>query len=157
MGSAAVARPALSVAISTLAPGTYQVTDLYSGQAAGTVAVDAQGAFSNWSSSLPALEANQTWILRLAKQTGTSTTAKSALAVALYPNPARTQARLQVKAPPAGPAQVRVFDLTGRLLHTATFTGAAHTLDTSSWAAGIYFVRVQAGAAVFTQQLVVAR
>ena len=163
VGPTAVARPVLSVAVSTLAPGTYQVADVYSGQAAGSVSIDAQGAFSNWSSDLPALAANQTWILRLTRQTGTATAAgKPALALTLHPNPATTQVRLEVgpvsvAAAAAAGSQVQVFDLTGRLRHTAAFSGGSHTLNTSGWAAGIYFVRVRSGAAVSTRRLVVAR
>ena len=47
--------------------------------------------------------------------------------------------------------------LPGRLLHTIRFSGARHTLNTSGWAAGTYFVRLQSGAAVATQRLLVTQ
>ena len=155
----AVTRPALSAAISTLPAGTYQATDLYSGQAAGTVSIDAQGAFSNWAVNLPLLAAGQTWILHLTKnQVGTATASpQNRLLMSLYPNPATGRISLEVANALTSSTQVRVFDLTGRLLHTATFAGSRHVLDTSAWAEGTYFVRVQSGAAVRTQRLVVAR
>lgn len=159
VGSAAAVQPAVSVAISTLPAGTYQATDLYSGQAAGPVTVDAQGALSGWAAALPALAANQTWLLHLTKaQVATAAAGpQSAPALALYPNPATTQVRLELTNAPAAPRQLSVYDLTGRRLHAATFRGARHTLDTSAWAAGTYFVRIQTGRAVTMQRLVVAR
>ncbi|WP_375418069.1 alpha-amylase family glycosyl hydrolase [uncultured Hymenobacter sp.] len=158
--SAAAARPAVSVAVSTLPAGTYQATDLYSGQAAGPVTVDARGALSGWAAALPALAANQTWLLHLSRaQVATATTGPQApLALALYPNPAATQVRLELRnAPAAATRQLSVYDLTGRRQHAATFSGARHTLDTSAWAAGTYFVRIQTGRVVTMQRLVVAR
>jgi hypothetical protein len=60
---------------------------------------------------------------------------------------------------PAGAAtksRVTVYDLQGRLLHTYAVTGSSHTLDTSTWVNGTYFVQVTSGTAVSTQRLVVA-
>lgn len=158
VGTTSVNSPALTTAISTLTAGTYQVTDLYSGQPAGTVTVDAQGVFSRWSATLPALAANQTWILRLSKaQIGTATApANPKFALSLYPNPATTQVQLELGQTVAAGSQVQVFDLTGRLLHTATFSGARYTLQTGDWVTGTYFIRVQSGAAISTQRLVLA-
>jgi alpha-amylase len=153
-----VASPAVSVAISTLEAGTYTATDLYSGQAAGTVTVDTQGAFSNWTSSLSTLTANQTWIIQLSKtQVGTATRQAGQLALSLFPNPATSQVQVEVANPPAGSSQLAVYDLTGRRLYTASFTGRRHVLDTNRWAEGTYFVRIQSGTAVSTQRLVITR
>ncbi|UYZ63706.1 alpha-amylase family glycosyl hydrolase [Hymenobacter weizhouensis] len=157
LGSTAVS-PTLSLALSTLPAGTYQVTELLSGQAAGTVTLDAQGAFSNWAATLPALAANHTWVLRLAPAVPTATTgALAAFAPKLYPNPAAQQVRLELPAS-AAPAQqqVQVYDLHGRLLRTARFAGRLHTLDTGTWANGTYLLRIQSGPAVSVQRLVVA-
>ncbi|WP_310393206.1 alpha-amylase family glycosyl hydrolase [Hymenobacter sp.] len=158
LGNAAVSSPAASLAVSTLPAGTYQATDLYSGQLAGTAVLNAQGGFSDWVPTLPALGANQTWVLRLAPaQVTATTTAAPAFELALYPNPAMGKVRLALAQSPALQSQLRAYDLTGRLVHTAAFAGSSHVLDTSGWAPGTYFVRVQSGAAVVTQRLVVAR
>jgi alpha-amylase len=157
LGTTAATSPALSMALSTLPAGSYQVTELLSGQAAGTVTLDAQGGFSSWTASaLTTLPANQTWLLRLTPTTPTATAAAQAGTVLqLYPNPAASQVQLSLSTPAAGPAQVRIFDPQGRLLRTAAFTGRTHTLDTSGWAAGVYFIRVQAGQRTAVQRLVV--
>jgi alpha-amylase len=158
LSGTATSTPALSLGISTLAAGTYQVTDLYSGQAAGTVVVDAQGGFSNWTATLPALAPNGTWMLQLRAATVNSTaSAKPAFALALYPNPATGPVRLALAAAPAASSQLQVFDLTGRLVHTARFAGSSYTVPVAHLQAGTYFVRVQSGAAVAVQRLVLER
>ncbi|GAA4363163.1 hypothetical protein GCM10023185_31660 [Hymenobacter saemangeumensis] len=158
LGSTAVANPVLSLSVSTLAAGTYRVTDLYTGQSAGTVTINSQGGFSSWSSTLPSLAGNQTWILKLVStQASSAASAKPAFALSLYPNPAASQARLALAQAPAAQSQLTAYDLTGRVVHTATVSGSSHTLDTSGWAAGTYFVRVQSGKATVVQRLVVER
>ena len=156
LGSTAASNATLSLNMSTLAPGTYQATELYSGQAAGTVTVNAQGGFSSFATTLPALAANQTWVLQLRPATATGTaSAQPSLALSLYPNPAAGTVQLALAAAPAAQSQVEVFDLTGRRLHTRSFGGSRYALETAGWAAGTYFVRVQSGAAVAVQRLVV--
>ena len=147
--------PALTLALSTLPTGTYQVTELLSGQAAGTITLDAQGAFSSWALPLPALAANQTWVLNLTSAVPAATGAPAVFAPQLYPNPAAQQVRLELPGP-AAVTQLRVYDLQGRLLRTTRFAGRRHTLDTSSWANGTYFLRIQSGPGVSVQRLVVA-
>ncbi|QHJ08774.1 alpha-amylase family glycosyl hydrolase [Hymenobacter busanensis] len=153
LGSSPASNTALSVAVSTLAAGSYQATDLYSGQAAGTLTVDAQGGFSNWAPGLTALGANETWVLRLQPPGPLSATRPAALALSLYPNPTKGSVRLGLAT--SGQHQLQAFDLTGRLVHTTQFSGSSYVLDTTGWAAGTYFVRVQSDAAAAVQRLVV--
>ena len=157
LSGSAAAQPALSLAVSTLPAGTYAATDLYTGATAGTVAVDAQGSFSSWTPALPALAANQTWVLQLRPTALATAPATPALAFALYPNPTAGTARLELPAAWVGAARVQVLDLTGRLVRAVSFEGRAYALETSGLAPGTYFVRVQAGAAVAVQRLVVER
>ncbi|TGE28141.1 alpha-amylase family glycosyl hydrolase [Hymenobacter metallicola] len=153
MGNSPVSNPALSVNISTLPAGTYRVTELLSGQAAGTVTLNAQGGFSTWTPSLSALGANQTWVLQLVPAQPTPTAGASANFVPqLYPNPAQAQVRLELSQPAAS-ARVQVYDLQGRLVHTVSFAGKSLTLNTSTWTQGVYFLRIQAGSAVSVQRL----
>ena len=155
LGSSALSQLRLSLPLSSLPAGNYQVTELYSGQAAGTLTLDAQGGFSNWQPA-GALGANETWLLRLTPQTVTATQAAASLPMQLYPNPARQQARLVV-TDPAGRTTVTVFDLRGQRRFQATFGGPQYQLDTSSWPAGTYLVRVQSGQRTTVQRLVVVR
>jgi CshA-type fibril repeat protein len=63
--------------------------------------------------------------------------------LALYPNPARTTATLDLTSQPAGTCAVAIYDLTGRLLaQYALAGGQAHTLDVRALPTGISLVRV---------------
>ena len=160
LGSNAAGNPTFAIDMSTLAAGTYQVTELYGGQLAGTVTVNSQGGFSSWTATgLPALAGNQTWMLRLRSTTATSTaSAQPAFAFALFPNPAAGgPVRLALTVAPVTHGQVQVFDLVGKQVYTGRFAGNTSALDTNGWAAGTYFVRVQSGTAVAVQRLVVER
>ncbi|WP_400190427.1 alpha-amylase family glycosyl hydrolase [Hymenobacter sp. B81] len=158
-GAGAASNPALTLSVSSLPAGVYQVTELYSGQAAGTVTLNGQGGFSAWSVALPALGADETWLLRLAPQAPTATRpGQPLLALNLYPNPAADQVSVELtQETGAARSELRVYDLQGRLVQTTRFAGRRHLLDTSRWARGTYFVRIQSGAAVATQRLVVTR
>ncbi|UYZ59748.1 alpha-amylase family glycosyl hydrolase [Hymenobacter latericus] len=156
LGSAAASNTALSVQLSTLAAGQYQVTDLLSGQAAGVVTLDAQGGFSNWRVGLPALAANQTWVLRLTPAQPTPVRAgKADFSPRLYPNPASHVVRLELPGKPTGETQLRVYDLQGRVVQTVSFSGSNYQVDTQAWANGTYLLRVQSGPKVSVQRLVV--
>ncbi|RSK43281.1 alpha-amylase family glycosyl hydrolase [Hymenobacter perfusus] len=153
MGSSTT--PALSLALSTLPAGVYRVTELLTGQAAGTVTLDAQGGFSNWSSSLATLGANQSWLLHLSPTQITATISRATFPTNVYPNPATQQVTLEL--PTAAPAQLLVYNVQGQLLHTIPLIGRRHTLDTGTWANGTYLLRIRSGKAVSVQRLVVAR
>ncbi|MFC7670338.1 alpha-amylase family glycosyl hydrolase [Hymenobacter humi] len=153
----AVSAASVSLAVSSLPAGTYQATDLYTGQAAGSVTVDAQGGFSSWSTALPALAAHQTWLLRLTLAQPTATAnAKKVFALQLYPNPTTSLVHVELPASAATQSKLTVYDLLGRVRSTYRVAGRTHTLDTSSWGNGTYFVKVESGKAVSTQRLVVA-
>jgi alpha-amylase len=156
LSASSAGNPAVALAVSSLAPGTYQATELYSGQAAGQVTVNAQGGFSGWAPTLTPLGANQTWVLQLKSTSATPVKAAANLALSLYPNPTSSQVRVELAQAPTAKAQLKVYDLTGRLLQTVPFAGTTHTLDTHAWANGTYFVQVQTGKSSSVQRLVVA-
>jgi hypothetical protein len=81
------------------------------------------------------------------------------LGITCAPNPlARGFATVRYSLPKAGPAQLSVFDVTGRTVsrHTiaATRTGAVR-LDLRDLSAGIYLVKLESDSQTFTQKLVV--
>ena len=157
LAAAAQATAGLTVGVSSLPAGTYYVTDLYTGQEGGTVAVDANGGFANWSPTLPALAGNQTWVLRLSATPAAVAQAENPLGLTVYPNPASTQLRIELEQPVTGIGQIAVYDLQGRLLDTMPFSGKGRSLITAAWPTGSYFVRVQADKAVTVQHVVISR
>jgi alpha-amylase len=156
-GSDAIVGPTVSLPVSTLSAGTYNVTDLYSGATMGTVAVNAQGAFSNWPSNGATLGADQTWILLLTKGTTTGLgSEKEELAMRLLPNPTGGKVTLTLGKNAGKSARVQMFDLTGKLLSQTQFIGTTYTFYTQSLANGTYFIKVQSGELVTVKRLVVA-
>jgi hypothetical protein len=80
----------------------------------------------------------------------------------ITPNPASRLATLSFNLARAGPVQVAAFDATGRrcvVLHSGQLTAGAHVLpiDTRRLANGVYFLRLEVGAATHSTRLVVSR
>ncbi|MBD2767131.1 hypothetical protein IC235_04375 [Hymenobacter sp. BT664] len=65
-------------------------------------------------------------------------------AISLFPNPATTEATLDLKQLPAGHYQLSVLEATGRVVLSTTLeAGLTHALDLRPLAAGTYTVRVR--------------
>lgn len=78
------------------------------------------------------------------------------------PNPASREARLRFSLARKGTATLRFFDVTGRLVHTATNRGYGAgeyeaRIQVSKWPAGVYFYRLEAPGFTETKRLVVLR
>ncbi|WP_262922856.1 T9SS type A sorting domain-containing protein [Hymenobacter aerilatus] len=64
--------------------------------------------------------------------------------VSVYPNPTQTQATLELTSLPAGSYQVRILDLTGRVLREQTLAGQQlHQLSVAELPMGTYLVQVR--------------
>ena len=74
----------------------------------------------------------------------------------VYPNPATTQATLQVEGLTQD-AKVVISDLQGRILSQGEIKASAttYTLDLSNLASGVYYIRIVTDAAISTQKLIV--
>jgi hypothetical protein len=58
-----------------------------------------------------------------------------------YPNPASAQVHIAVQADEVG-SQVQLFDMQGRMVYTGVINSANYTIDTHSFEAGDYAIRV---------------
>jgi aminopeptidase N len=102
------------------------------------------------------------WILRSDILTGVAEKTPSLLAItALAPNPSRNSIAVQFTSGGADRVELEVFDVAGRRVlsrqaASAAGTGA-QTIDTSSLAAGVYFLRVRSGGAQASRKFVVVR
>ena len=71
----------------------------------------------------------------------------------LYPNPAADQARLNYKLPSNQSALLTLYDINGRILHTATLTGnGTHTISTQMLENGIYYYTVATNGVILQRQ-----
>ncbi|WP_167855393.1 Ig-like domain-containing protein [Hymenobacter fodinae] len=76
-------------------------------------------------------------------------------AISVAPNPATTEAMLDLTALPVGQYHVSVFDATGRTVYSATRSGGEQLpLALNTWPSGIYLVVVQGEAGKFMQRVV---
>ena len=74
----------------------------------------------------------------------------------VYPNPATTQATLQVEGLTQD-AKIVISDLQGRILSEGEMKASAttYTLDLSNLASGVYYIRIVTDVAISTQKLIV--
>ncbi len=159
LGTSPVANIDLSATSSTLPQGTYFVTELMSGQVLASLTIEGAGAIRNWVPATTALPAGETWVLHLSQQAVTSTPELHVPAPALqvYPNPATGTVHIQLQdINPAG-GSLSVYTVNGKLLQQHTLQQATVTLETSQWAPGTYFIKVQHTTGVVIKKLVVTR
>lgn len=74
-------------------------------------------------------------------------------AMQLFPNPAHDQ--LQVRLPAGSPAEIRLFDATGRLVLNNRVAGNNTTLSLEGLQPGVYTVRVQQGQTMLHEKLII--
>lgn len=80
---------------------------------------------------------------------------KQAAAISVAPNPATTEATLDLTTLPLGQYQVAIFDATGRIMYKAGHAGGEQVgLAMSTWPTGMYLVVVQGANGKFTQRLI---
>ncbi len=102
------------------------------------------------------------WILRSEILTGVSDQTPSLLAItALAPNPSRNAITVQFTSGGADRVEMAVFDVAGRRVMSRTLGGVAgiggQTVDTSSLATGVYFLRLQTRNQQATRKFIVVR
>jgi hypothetical protein len=75
----------------------------------------------------------------------------------VYPNPARSGEKLVIRLAHSNgdPIHIEIFDVMGRLQHSATYTNADPdiTLDAPSVTTGLYVVRVRTQNGYYTQPI----
>jgi hypothetical protein len=78
------------------------------------------------------------------------------LALSVFPNPCRSSALLRVTTGPLDHSTtLRIFDASGRLAYSSPVLDSSFVLRTSSFAPGVYVLRLDAGGSFATARLVV--
>lgn len=135
------ALPTLSLASSTLQPGTYFVNDLYAQTNIGSVTIDANGGFSQWQPEF-ALAGNSTWVLEFSDQPlSVEPEIKNATSVLLYPNPTSRQLQLFGFSAYSEKNVVEISDPLGRIVMRKNLP-VDHVLDVSELKNGLYWLRL---------------
>ncbi len=118
--------------------GTANISVLYLDNTGGSVTVNASNACGTSSSSSLAVSV----VCRLAQLTN-----GSLMDATLYPNPTNATTTLSFETVTAGDYKVSVVDMTGQIMQTSTVNAAEgqnlHELDLSTYAKGLYMVRLE--------------
>ncbi len=73
--------------------------------------------------------------------TGITSVSGEVRGVNAYPNPTTDRINIAIEADEVG-SQIQLFDMEGRLVYTGTLNSATSTIDTRSFTAGVYSIRV---------------
>lgn len=135
------AQPSISLAASSLTPGTYYVNDLYSEINLGTITIDENGGFADWQPE-QSLSGNTSWILAFSDQPLSLAAAQSARTEPLlYPNPATGSVFLDGIPSQAFPLNIEISDIQGRIVLRKQIT-SNHPVDVSGLDNGLYWLRM---------------
>jgi hypothetical protein len=85
----------------------------------------------------------------------TATVAATAAGFSIAPNPARQAIRVERAAGPAGALALTLLDMQGRTMLSASMPAdsAAQALDVSALAAGLYLLKIESAAGLFSQKI----
>ena len=147
----------LSLPASTLVPGTYYVTDLYTDQYLGTVSINADGGFEDWQSSTTGLGARATRILSLSPDSPVSTfdLGRATVDFLLYPNPATHAIHIRSDMKSLQNGVVTITTANGIPVYNAVMVGDTFTVHTGDWPQGVYFVQIVVDGNIGIKRLVV--
>ena len=76
-------------------------------------------------------------------------------AVKMYPNPAHDILFVEIPDFTEGVASAQIFDVTGRIIHSERTNFDLFRINTSRYAKGIYFLKVEIGGKFLTKKFVV--
>jgi len=71
----------------------------------------------------------------------------------VFPNPARDIMNVQVELPASADVQLKIYDLTGKMVYSRQIGSGQERIDISNLKNGMYFVKIQAGDAVTVTKL----
>jgi D-alanyl-D-alanine carboxypeptidase len=89
-----------------------------------------------------------------AMATGTAE-AESPVAFSTYPNPANERVTVECPSAATTPTTLTLSDLSGRIVHTETITGAVAQISTAEFPAGVYMMTMEAGSSTSTRKLII--
>ncbi len=93
-------------------------------------------------------------------QVGLAEPIKNISSLAIYPNPVANQATLSYNLINPSQVTMRIFDITGKSIQTTDLGQQSigkqqFSIDVTSLSAGVYFIQIDTGTAIYAQRLVV--
>ncbi len=147
----------LTIPISSLTAGIYNVKELFSDQSFGTIEINSNGGFSNWQALSQNLKAKKTWILQLVNSNanGIVEFTKQPFLLTLKPNPAKENVIVNLKGLTIGITRIEIYDVLGKRIHASEIQNLQKAISLSNWNSGLYFVKVTNNNFVQTERLFV--
>jgi len=138
-----VISPVLSMPVSTLAPGTYNVSDLLHNNDLGTLVINQTGGIENWQPNTDQLATRESWVLLLSPEgmTNTTTAKEAVFDVKLFPNPAANYIHLICESETEKNILVQILNTNGRMVQEHQFSGKNTQINIDRLPAGLYFVK----------------
>lgn len=135
----------LNLNASGLSAGEYFVTELYSNSDFGTITINSNGGFSEFTPQVSILEPEESLILLISQSQSVEIhkDISKDLKVKLYPNPSHGFSSIVFNKYPSSKSTIKISNLNGRTLDQFQFRGKKCFINTESYSAGIYFVEIQ--------------
>ena len=136
--------PDLSLAISSLAPGEYQVIELQSEANWGSISINSNGGFTNWQPSGASLSGRESWILLISQNPTQSNPSIDITppSIQVFPNPAKDYVQIQWEQASKYTTQVEIFNTTGMLLQAKSFDGNEGRISLEKCSSGLHLIRI---------------
>jgi len=145
----------MSLETSALLEGTYFATDLLTQTSLGTISIDANGAFQNWTASANLIPSRSSWIVSLTVENPVSVNPGTHLleSVSIYPNPAKEIIYVEGFGHMVD-LQVQITDSQGKILWLG-HPDKEQGISIRGFPAGFYFMRIHKGAELKVVKMVV--
>lgn len=128
------------------AGGSYQASNVFSNLAAGTYTITGKDSLGNTSAvTVTILGSNKACTGKMnatADETESLFAVPESVSVDVFPNPAHDYFQIRLSATPAKPAQVSVYDASGKRIQSFTYEQGSPLRIGQSWKAGIYFLQI---------------
>ncbi|HOY94335.1 MAG TPA: alpha-amylase family glycosyl hydrolase [Catalimonadaceae bacterium] len=146
----------MSLESTTLLPGAYYVTDVLTQTSLGTIVIDANGGFQNWSASSNLIPARTSWVVSVTVENPVSVKSmeQGLQSVSIYPNPATEQVYVQGFGN-MEELDVQITDGQGKILWQG-HPDSGQGISIRELPSGLYFMRIKKGTEFRVEKLVVS-
>ena len=133
----------LTMERSSLPAGEYFVTDLLENQPFGKIVINEDGGFNEWQSTSESIGGRESWILLLSLTNPVTSIEdpKNVISIQVMPNPAHDSFEITLNDID-GAHSIQIYNAAGVLIHQQMNVEERLSIDTSSWAAGMYIVQI---------------
>ncbi|MEO0899199.1 MAG: alpha-amylase family glycosyl hydrolase [Bacteroidota bacterium] len=146
---------ALSMGESKLAPGQYEVGELYGESYIGTLTVNSDGSFSTWVANGQSIGGSETLLFFLSKTQTVDLEEIEGSGFTYYPNPAKSYFVIDSHQP--GEFRFDLLSVDGKVIQRGQLQAGPNRIDLDTISNGIYYIRIQTLEGVTSKKIVVQK